>query len=263
MKKLWRQVDGLLRGRETFSSEEALAQVSPGQLVVMTILLAAIYGAFMGLFAIFSRPVAEYRQVLSCIWKVPALFLLTLFICYPSLYVFSTMLGSRLSFRSTLTLLVAVTTITVTVLASFGPITGFFALSTESYPFMKLLNVAFFGVTALLGVRAMLRAWHSLTQSGAAPTPSVPPVVQNVPGVPPLVAPPPVVAVAARTDETARQINKVFRVWIVIYALVGCQMAWVLRPFVLDPHTDFAWFRARNANFFVDVWHTLWNLLFK
>jgi hypothetical protein len=38
-------------------------------------------------------------------------------------------------------------------------------------------------------------------------------------------------------------------------------MAWVLRPFVLDPRMEFAWFRERYANFFVDVWRTLWHLL--
>jgi hypothetical protein len=256
MKKLWRQVDGLLRGREAFANEAGLQQVPAGQLVLMAILLAAIYGVFMGLFAIFSRPEAEYRQVLSCLGKVPALFVLTLFICYPSLYVFSTMLGSRLSFRSTLTLLVAVTTITVTILASFGPITGFFALSTESYPFMKLLNVAFFGAAGLLGVGALRKAWHSLTEPAVVPSP----VVSAGPGVPPPLTP---AAAVTRTAETTRQINRVFRVWIVLYALVGCQMAWVLRPFVLDPNTEFAWFRARYANFFVDVWHTLWNLITK
>jgi hypothetical protein len=248
MKKLWKQVDGLLRGREAFASEEKLQQVPAGQLVLMVCLLAAVYGVFMGLFAVFSRPEPEYQQVLSCLWKVPALFLLTLFICYPSLYVFSTMLGSRLSFRATLTLLIGVTTIAVTVLASFGPITGFFAFSSGSYPFMKLLNVAFFGVAGLLGVGALRKAWHSLTQSTISGAPAA------EPGVPP---PLPV----SQMDENRRQINTVFRVWIVLYALVGCQMAWVLRPFVLDPHSKFSWFRARYANFFVDVWHTVWNLL--
>ena len=249
MKKLWKQVDVLLRGREAFSSEESLGQVRTSHLVVMVILLAAIYGAFMGVYAIFSRPEAEYRQVVSSLWKVPALYLLTLFICYPSLYVFSTLLGSRLSFWSTLRLLIAVTTITVTVLASFGPIVGFFALSTESYPFMKLLNVAFFAVAGFLGVGAMLKAWHSLVK---APSPAAAPAPPTTPGVPPLMS---------LQDETTRQINRVFRVWIVIYAVVGCQMGWVLRPFILSPDSPFAWFRARQANFFVDVWRTIWHLI--
>ncbi len=251
MKELWRQVDGLLRGRETFSSEEALGKVRAKHLLVMVLVLAAVYGLFMGLYAVFSRDVGEYRQMASCALKVPALFLLTLFICYPSLYVFSTLLGSRLSFWSTLRLLMAVTTITVTVLASFGPITGFFALSTESYPFMKMLNVAFFGVAGFLGVGALVKAWRALIASQSpppAPASAPPPIVH--PGVRPVVV-----------DETMRQINKVFRLWIMIYALVGCQMAWVLRPFVLDPQSEFSWFRARYANFFVDVWHTIWKLL--
>ena len=250
MKELWRQVDGLLRGRETFSSEEALGRVRAQHLLVMVLMLAAVYGLFMGLYAIFSRDVAEYRQLASCAFKVPALFLLTLFICYPSLYVFSTLLGSRLSFWSTLRLLMAVTTITVTVLASFGPIIGFFALSTESYPFMKLLNVAFFAAAGFLGVGALIKAWRALVKS-QAPAPALGSV------------PPPIVSPGMRPveDETTRQVNKVFRLWIVIYALVGCQMAWVLRPFVLDPRSEFSWFRARYANFFIDVWHTIWKLL--
>jgi hypothetical protein len=250
---MWRQVDGLLRGRDTFSSEEALGKVRAQHLLVMVVLLAAVYGLFMGLYAVFSRDVAEYRQMAACAFKVPALYLLTLFICYPSLYVFSTLLGSRMSFWSTLRLLLAVTSITVTVLASFGPIIGFFALSTESYPFMKLLNVAVFAAAGFLGVGALIKAWKSLVKAHEPP-PVIPPA-----GVPPPL--PPVNARPDGPDETAKQINRVFRLWIVIYALVGCQMAWVLRPFVLNPQTEFAWFRARHANFFVDVWQTIWKLL--
>jgi hypothetical protein len=79
-------------------------------------------------------------------WKMPTLFLMTLVICFPSLYVFSALLGSRLSFAQMLRVLLAIVAVTVTVLASFGPIVGFFALSTENQPFMVLLNVAFCAV---------------------------------------------------------------------------------------------------------------------
>ena len=100
----------------------------------------------------------------------------------------------------------------------------------------------------MLGVGALRKAWHALTQTKAeAP-------VSTVQGVPPPLP-------SWQPDEATRQINRVFRVWIVIYALVGCQMAWVLRPFILDPHGKFGWFRARHANFFIDVWNTIWNLL--
>jgi hypothetical protein len=34
----------------------------------------------------------------------------------------------------------------------------------------------------------------------------------------------------------------------------------VLRPFIGDPQSPFAWFRARQANFFIDVWQTFLKL---
>ena len=41
-------------------------------------------------------------------------------------------------------------------LASLGPVTGFFTLSTENYAFMVLLNVLMFSVSGLIGI-AFLR----------------------------------------------------------------------------------------------------------
>ena len=244
MKEMWRMLDGLLRDREAVSSEDALGRIRVGQLVVGVLVLAAVYGALMGVYALTSRAAPEYRQVLSSMWKVPALFLLTLAICFPSLYVFSTLLGSRLSFLATLKTLLGSVAITVTVLASFGPIVAFFSVSTESYPFIKLLNVAFFAVAGLLGVGALFKALRRLLGTPVAAPADVPPVLG-----------------AAEDEEEGRLIKRVFRIWVVIYALVGAQMGWVLRPFLGDPATPFGWFRARHANFFIDVWHALVTLL--
>src|SRR6266446_5725717 len=147
MKQLWRQVDELLRNREGVFTESSLGQLRASRFLIASILLGAMYGMF-------SRATPEYRMILADVWKVPALFVLTLLISFPSLYVFSTLLGSRLPFRATLNLLLATVTMTVTVLASLGPIVAFFSVSTESYNFMKLLNVAFFAVAGFLGVGA-------------------------------------------------------------------------------------------------------------
>jgi hypothetical protein len=168
---------------------------------------------------------------------------LTLLICFPSLYVFSTLLGSRLSFVATLKVLLGIVAITVTVLASFGPIVAFFSVSTENYSFMKLLNVAFFAVAGALGVGALLKALRFLL----APVPDPNTL-------------PPVLSQEGKASESEQQIRRVFRIWILTYMLVGAQMGWVLRPFLGDPHQPFTWFRARQANFFVDVWHTFWKL---
>ena len=249
MKQLWRQVDELLRNREGVFTESSLGQLRASRFLIASILLGALYGCLMGMYGMFSRATPEYRMILADVWKVPALFVLTLLICFPSLYVFSTLLGSRLPFRATLNLLLATVTMTVTVLASLGPIVAFFSVSTESYNFMKLLNVAFFAVAGFLGVGALLKALQSLigqTVANATPPP--------IPGVPP---------VMSRREELytpQRQVRQLFRIWILIYALVGCQMGWVLRPFLGSPDLPFAWFRHRQANFFIDVWHSLANL---
>jgi hypothetical protein len=45
----------------------------------------------------------------------------------------------------------------------------------------------------------------------------------------------------------------VFRTWLVIYALVGSQMAWILRPFIGTQGLEFALFRTREGSFFEGV----------
>jgi len=55
--------------------------------------------------------------------------------------------------------------------------------------------------------------------------------------------------------------RRTFQVWLVIYALVGAQMGWVLRPFIGSPTLDFEWFRGREANIFIDVIRTIGELL--
>jgi hypothetical protein len=54
----------------------------------------------------------------------------------------------------------------------------------------------------------------------------------------------------------------VFRCWVVLFALVGAQMGWVLRPFIGRPELPFEWFRDRNSNFFAAVLRALGELLF-
>ena len=53
----------------------------------------------------------------------------------------------------------------------------------------------------------------------------------------------------------------IFRIWVVVFALVGAQMSWVLRPFIGAPGAPFELLRARDSNFFEAVWRTFWQLL--
>jgi hypothetical protein len=57
-------------------------------------------------------------------------------------------------------------------------------------------------------------------------------------------------------DESARA-RFVFRIWILIYGVVGAQMGWILRPFLGAPGAPFQLFRERDSNFFQAVFRTL------
>ena len=67
--------------------------------------------------------------------------------------------------------------------------------------------------------------------------------------------PPPSAAKALNRDVVT-----VFRIWILVFGLVGAQMAWVLRPFLGSPHNVFTWFRPRTSNFFEAVVHAIQHL---
>lgn len=47
-------------------------------------------------------------------------------------------------------------------------------------------------------------------------------------------------------------VRNVFRIWILLFGLVGSQMSWVLRPFI-GSGTQFVMFRPKGSNFFESV----------
>jgi len=246
----FRTVDELIRGERTSREQLATGKIDLplGSLLAIVLVLGAVYGAFMGLYSV-ARPLRPgeeraYAQLLATTVKVPLLFLLTLGVTFPSLYVFSTLAGSPLAFLQALRLLLAGIAIHLTLLASFGPITAFFTFSTDSYPFMKLLNVVFFAMGGIAGTAFVHRALTTVIDAKLAPPP-LPPAPEGGPtdSARSLLGPPPMPAAQRR----ARQI---LAAWIVIYGAVGAQMGWIMRPFVGSPEQPFTWFRHRESNFF-------------
>lgn len=268
----FRQLDRILRGEATRlpALRQGAIDVSVGGLSVTLAALGAFYGVCMGSFAVITRGGEAAQQMLASAVKVPLLFLLTLAVTFPSLYVFNALVGSRLSILSMLRLLVAAVAVIMAILASFGTIVAFFSFSTTSYPFMKLLNVAVFGLSGLLGVRFLHQTLQRLTVAGDfEPPPTVSPPVPPAPPadagfadpgaaeMPPVAPPVPVVplrppgALDRLDDRPPRsEVRLVFRIWMVVFALVGAQMGWVLRPFIGDPNQPFTWFRPRTSNIF-------------
>ena len=52
------------------------------------------------------------------------------------------------------------------------------------------------------------------------------------------------------------------RIWLVIYAFVGIQMGWLLRPFIGDPNLPVSFFRADSwGNAYVNVGEIIWKAI--
>lgn len=233
----FRELDRILRGESAWTGPGETSSIPIGSLIKANLLLAAGYGVCMGFFGLFARGEDwEFRQVIACAIKVPALFLLSLLVTFPSLYVFNTLIGSRLRFADLARLLTAATGILTAVLAGFGPIVAFFSVTTISYPFAILMNVAAFGVASAFGIVHLYRMLGIFSR-GMERTPKGD--ESNSAD-----------AMPARSREESRHI---FYLWTVLFALVGAQMSWVLRPFIGSPDLPFAWFRPREGSFFEAV----------
>lgn len=274
MRQWFEELDGLLRGDSTRLEElkKGGIAVPAAGLCAVAVVLGLAYGACMGGFALFREGGPVWSQFLATTLKVPLLFLLTLLVTLPSLYVFNALAGSRLDLLSVLRLLVAALAVNLTVLASLGPISAFFAASTTSYSFMVLLNVVIFGVAGGFGVLFLLRTLHRLvvatTEPPAEPDAASTPTLPSAPAdatPPPLVPPPTPKGKESAIDPLegrlmGRHETLVFRCWMVVFALVGSQMGWVLRPFLGNPELEFTWFRGRGSSFFESVLHHLGQL---
>ncbi len=295
MRRWLRDLDRILRGEATrlTALREGTIEIAAGGLAVVALILGLIYGFCMGWFALFNQATPNYEQLLASTVKVPALFLLTLVVTFPSLYVFNALVGSRLMLPALMRLLMAALGVTLAVLASFGPIVAFFSVTTTSYPFMILLNVLLFAAAGFLGLGFLLQTMQRLSilelnadvdgsqpggtpkaaatnpgaEGGASDGPTPAPASLTPPTVPPTAPPaaPDANALGAldriEGHILGAHVRSVFRCWVIVFALVGGQMSWVLRPFIGNPAQPFTWLRPRGSNFFVAVWNALLTVL--
>lgn len=229
-------IDHLLRNREQvitdLRSECGTAQVTRACFKVF-VLLTVVYGLIMGAQSLIHGYGHGWMYSLSAGLKLPLLFLLTLAICMPLLYVLNVLLGPREQFKVILGVLISSLAVTSILLAACALILMFFMLSTKSYAFITLLNVVIFAIAGLYGVWFLGKVMSSLEK----PTDD------------------------KAAEQSASNVKTIINWWLVTYGIVGTQMAWLMRPFIGSPGTDFAIFRAQESNFYITVFTLLGKLL--
>jgi hypothetical protein len=213
----------LLSDREEFFAEVADGRDLGGKIarsLVTLVVLCAFYGATAGAYA-------GTTQALSAAIKLPVLFLGTLAICFPGFFVVQVLVGSRLRLAQVLALVTGALALSAIVLAAIVPVALFFLLTGANYHFLELLHVVIVLGSGLIGMYALHEGLaFACEKRGVYP----------------------------------RRAMTIMQVWAVLFAFVGVQMAWNLRPFVGDRGVPFQVFRHYEGNFYTGVIYSLQKL---
>lgn len=221
-------IDHLLRNREQVIADlqdsRGVSQVTKTCFKVFLV-LTVLYGLIMGSQSLMHGYGYGWMYSLTAAVKLPLLFLLTLAICLPLLYVLNILIGTREQFKVVLGILMSSLAVTSILLSACALILGFFMLSTKSYAFITLLNVAIFTISGLYGVWFLAQAMHTLA-----------PKIEAESG-----------------KREAGNVKAIINWWMITYGIVGTQMAWMMRPFIGSPGTPFSIFRAQESNFYITI----------
>jgi hypothetical protein len=205
----------ILRDRVSFFEEVRQGRELPHKLRSM-VLSTVVYLLAFGVVMGMSH---SWKQALMSALKLPMLFLITLLICLPTLYFFNLLYGSQLTFQQTGALMMAAVTVTGALGVAFTSIALFFLLTVgEQYNALVLLNVAILAISSWWGL-SFLREGMRYVQEDA---------------------------------PTVRQ-RRILSTWLLIYAFVGTQMGWALRPFFGAPGQPFRVLRGGGGTFFASL----------
>ena len=216
------QADSVLRAKP-WAVEDAHAAQKLLQLGLLVTVFGILYGAVMGSFGgVFGE---RFLQVVFSAVKVPLLLMGTFALSLPSFFVVNTLLGLRSDFFYSLRALLATQAGLTIVLASFAPFTVLWYASSSDYRGAILFNTLMFGCASFTA-QWPLREFYE-------------PLIKRNP-----------------------RHRLLLRAWLVIYAFVGIQMGWVLRPFIGSPDAPTQFFRQDAwGNAYVSLANILWAFL--
>ncbi|MBD2101826.1 hypothetical protein [Leptolyngbya sp. FACHB-261] len=218
-------VISLLRDRKEF-----LAEIYDG--VGLKTKMAALLISSSCFFAIYGAIIGSYHslpQAASSAIKLPALYLITLVICLPTLYIFNVLFGSKQTIGQHFTYLLTAVSVIAILLCGFAPVTLFFLITVNDYSFFLLLNVATFALTGIIGVAFLYQVMKPISDNDG--------------------------------DQGVKVRKSILRFWLILYGFVGSQLGWTLRPF-FGSQGQFELFRPREGSFFSGVWNALLSLFF-
>jgi hypothetical protein len=175
-------------------------------LLMLTSFFLFIYGALLGS----GHPL----QAISSAFKLPLVFLGSLFACAPALYIFDILLGSKRGLGQTLAILLTAMSVTAVLLFGFAPIAIVLKLAVVGFQFFKVLNVGFLGIAMLVG---LLYLEQGLRRTSA-------------------------------TDSNGLLREVVYAFWIILLLFMISQLAWCLRPFFYYPGASFTLVVGSSGN---------------
>lgn len=218
-----REVFQIFQNKESYFSD--INKQQSNRLIINQIMLicafAFLYGMVMG----------SYHSLLQSVvtgLKVIILFISTVIICFPSFFIIQQVLGSKMSFRQMIVIVLSGVVLTATIAISFAPIVIVFQITGGNYHFLQLLHVAIFIFAGIFGMRLMVDA----------------------------------LKYACENKSIYPQIGvTVFRIWIIILAFVGIQLAWNLRPFLCEKNEEFKIFRKYEGNFYTAIVYSVQQLV--
>jgi hypothetical protein len=139
--------------------------------------------------------------------KVPMLLACATLVCLPNFFVVNTFLGLRDDFDAALRAIFSAQATVAVALCAMAPLILTVYVSSDNYRFAVFMNGVVFAIATLAGQRTLMRHYAPLVRA-----------------------------------NPRHRIGRL--AWILLYVFVSIQLAWVLRPFIGDPGSKPAFFRA-------------------
>ncbi|MEW6050283.1 MAG: hypothetical protein AB1644_04375 [Candidatus Zixiibacteriota bacterium] len=181
--------------------------------ILLLTLFLFAYGVVMGAYH------SPLQAVVAGV-KLPALVMLSLLICFPAFFIVQFILGSRLKLIQMAPLILSGFLLMSAIMLSFVPIVIIFLLTGSDYYFLHLLHIAVVVFAGVFGMNTIVQALKFSCE---------------------------------KKDIYPRNGVVVFRVWVMILAFVGIQLAWNLRPFIAKQGQPFELFGTYEGNFYAAV----------